>query len=86
MVVTTRHFDQYALIVFRRVPHSRSSVINICLEKSFNPNSLGILARNHPRSSKIHLHAIKTYPYCWTLMELVQWQMEGISWLGYTQS
>ena len=39
---------------------------------NLNPLPLGILARNHPKSSKIHQHAVKRYPNCWTLMELVQ--------------
>ena len=27
-----------------------------------NPNSLDILSRNHPKSAKIHQHAVKSYP------------------------
>ena len=47
-----------------------------------NPNPQGILTRNRPKSSKIHNHAVKRYPNCWTLMELVQQQMQSIHGLA----
>ena len=42
------------------------------LGKNIFLSRLSILATNHPIPSKIHQHAVKRYPNCWTLMELVR--------------
>ena len=63
--------------------HCGLNLLRMChiTRSSFGPfiwltlNPLGILARNHPISSKIHQHSVKRYPNCWTWLELIQWQM-----------